>query len=170
MGLGTGYAQQDCSIARALEIVGERWTMLVLRDCFYGVRRFGDLLGHLDISRAVLTERLATLVHSGLLERRSDGGHPEYVLTDAGIAFWPTLYNLSRWGERHAGGGGRTRTFSHVDCGGVVDDLGRCPACGATPPAAELIIDLGQPASGSGRTDPVSVALRRPHRLLQPLL
>jgi len=169
MALGTGYAQQNCSIARALEIVGERWTMLVLRDCFYGVRRFSDLLGHLDISRAVLTERLATLTDAGLLERRSAGGHPEYLLTAAGVAFWPTLYSLSRWGERYAGDGGRTRTFTHVGCGGEVDDIGRCPTCGSTPEPADLIVTLVEGSSGHRRSDPVSLALRRPHRLLQPL-
>lgn len=169
MALGTGYAQQNCSIARALEIVGERWTMLVLRDCFYGVRRFGDLLAHLDISRAVLTERLNTLVEGGLLERRTAGGHPEYLLTEAGIAFWPTLFSLSRWGERYASEGGRTRTFSHAGCGGVVDDLGRCPSCGATPAPADLIVSFVEGSAGHRRSDPVSLALRTPHRLLEPL-
>jgi DNA-binding HxlR family transcriptional regulator len=83
MALGTGYQDQDCAIARALEVVGERWTILILRDCFLGVRRFSDLQAHLDISKAVLTERLNSLVESGLLER-TGSGHPEYLLTEAG--------------------------------------------------------------------------------------
>ena len=61
MPLGTEYAQQDCSLARTLEVVGERWTLLILRDCFLGVRRFADFAAHLDISKAVLTERLGSL-------------------------------------------------------------------------------------------------------------
>jgi DNA-binding HxlR family transcriptional regulator len=69
MPLGSDYEGQDCALARALEVVGERWTLLVLRDCLFGVRRFSDLLAHLDISRAVLAARLADLVDAGLLER-----------------------------------------------------------------------------------------------------
>ena len=62
MPLGTDYARQDCSLARSLEVVGERWTLLILRDCFFGVRRFSDFQAHLDISQAVLTARLDALV------------------------------------------------------------------------------------------------------------
>ena len=65
MALGVDYARQDCWLARALEVVGERWTLLVLRDCFFGVRRFSDFAAHLDISRAVLSQRLAALVDDG---------------------------------------------------------------------------------------------------------
>ena len=81
------YESQDCSLARALEDVGERWTLLVLRDCFFGVRRFTDLQAHLDISRAVLSARLADLVESGLLDRREYApGRSEYELTEQGRA------------------------------------------------------------------------------------
>ena len=96
MALGTGYEQQACYLARALEVVGERWTLLILRDCFYGVRRFSDLLAHLDISRAVLSDRLDTLVDAGVLVRVLNGGHPEYVLTEAGEALWPAIFALSK--------------------------------------------------------------------------
>src|SRR5690349_24929986 len=89
MPLGTDYAGQDCSLARALEVVGERWTLLVLRDCFFGVRRFSDLRAHLDISRAVLSARLADLVEAGLLARREPApGRVEYELTEQGLALW----------------------------------------------------------------------------------
>jgi DNA-binding HxlR family transcriptional regulator len=171
MALGTGYAEQTCSIARALEVLGERWTLLILRDCFYGVRRFSDLLAHLDISRAVLTDRLATLVDAGLLERRAENGHPTYVLTDAGIATWPTIYALARWGERFAPAGTTTgRTFVHSVCGNELDDLGRCPRCGTTPEPADLLTHPGPEALRGNRTDGVSVALREPRRLLTPLV
>ena len=70
MALGKDYELQDCPIARTLELVGERWTILVIRDCFLGVRRFTDFLAHLDIPRAVLTNRLDRLVTEGMLERR----------------------------------------------------------------------------------------------------
>ena len=79
MPLGTDYSGQDCSLARALELVGERWTMLILRDCFLGVRRFSDLQAHLDISRAVLSQRLGQLVADGLLQR-TDDPHAHAVL------------------------------------------------------------------------------------------
>ena len=73
MALGTDYPRQDCGIARSLELVGERWTLLILRDCFLGVRRFSDFQAHLDVSRAVLASRLDALVAEGLLERVGDG-------------------------------------------------------------------------------------------------
>ena len=92
MALGVDYARQDCSLARALEIVGERWTLLILRDAFFGVRRFSDFATHLDISKAVLTQRLATLVDAGLLTRTSSGGHAAYELTDHAEALWPAIF------------------------------------------------------------------------------
>ena len=90
MALGVDYAEQDCSLARALELVGERWTLLILRDCFFGVRRFTDFQTHLNISRAVLTQRLAALVEAGLLARTPRGGREEYTMTERGTAI--TLY------------------------------------------------------------------------------
>src|SRR5580700_10042820 len=85
--LGKDYKRQDCSIARALEVVGERWTLLIVRDAFYGVRRFNDFLTHLDIPRAMLSDRLSGLVDDGVLERRPDPGHAGrnlYELTPGG--------------------------------------------------------------------------------------
>jgi DNA-binding HxlR family transcriptional regulator len=167
--LGTGYAGQACNLARALEVVGERWTMLVLRDCFYGVRRFSDLLAHLDISRAVLTDRLNTLVAAGVLDRRMDGGQPAYALTDAGAALWPSLYGLLRWGTRFAPGAtAPPRRFVHYLCETELDEIGRCTYCGMLPPAGD-VVTVPEPVDGGGRTDPVSLALREPHRLLTPL-
>lgn len=169
MALGTGYAQQSCNLARALEIVGERWTMLVVRDCFYGVSRFGDLLAHLDISRAVLTDRLSTLVDAGVLRRDVSDGHPCYRLTDAGVALWPTLYALLWWGGRFAPGGQLVaRTFTHAACGTELDQTARCPRCDLLPPPSD-VVTAPAPGAGGGRTDPVSRALRQPHHLLTPL-
>ncbi|MBV8713141.1 MAG: helix-turn-helix transcriptional regulator, partial [Solirubrobacterales bacterium] len=67
--LGKDYEAQDCSLARALEVIGERWTLLILRDAFFGVRRFNDFHVHLDIPKAVLSDRLSGLVEDGILER-----------------------------------------------------------------------------------------------------
>jgi DNA-binding HxlR family transcriptional regulator len=170
MALGTGYDQQTCNLARALEILGERWTMLVLRDCFYGVRRFTDFLGRLDISRAVLTDRLNALVDYGLLERRIDEGHPSYVLTEAGIATWPCLFALLRWGERFAQTGQKsTRRFAHFCCETEIDGDARCPRCGIVPAPGDLVAIPGSGPGAGIRTDRISVLLREPHRLLTPL-
>src|SRR3954447_23257583 len=83
MPLGTDYARQDCSLARALELIGERWTLLILRDAFWGVHRFTDFQAPLDVSRAVLSARLEALVADGLLTRTGTG-HSTYHLTEAG--------------------------------------------------------------------------------------
>src|SRR4051812_9531236 len=120
MPLGTDYAGQTCSLARTLEIVGERWTLLIVRDLFFGVRRFTDLQRHLDIPRAVLAARLATLVEVGVVE-------PDpYRLTEAGEELWPAVHALMQWGEQHASPGGPRRVFAHADCGTDLDAAGTC--------------------------------------------
>ncbi len=101
MALGTDYAHQDCTLARALEVVGERWSLLLVRDAFYGVRRFNDFLVHLDIPRAVLTARLAALTEAGVLRKEAYQQSPpryDYVLTDAGLELWPVVHGLAQWG------------------------------------------------------------------------
>src|SRR5260370_31676118 len=100
MALPNDYAGQACSLARALEVVGERWTLLIVRDAFYGVRRFGDFATQLGIPRAVLTNRLKSLVQEGVLTREEGGaGGIEYRLTDKGVALWPAVHALMNWGE-----------------------------------------------------------------------
>lgn len=169
MALGTRYDQQGCFLARALEVVGERWTLLIVRDCFYGVRRFSDLLVHLDISRAVLTERLDTLVEAGVLVRNRDNGHAEYLLTEAGLALWPTVFALSKWGEHYTSGQHPARIFTHAACESEIDDLGRCPACQVTPAPHDLVVRPGKGHNAAKRSDRVAEALSRPHRMLTPV-
>jgi DNA-binding HxlR family transcriptional regulator len=171
-------------MARALEVVGERWTLLVLRDCFFGVRRFGDLAAHLDVPRAVLSDRLATLVGAGVLERHGQ----EYLVTESAYPLWPALRALATWGEAdQRASGGTLRRFAHAECprGGPGTDAldtdalgtgaldtdvgGRCPACGRVPGPADLVVRPLAPPDEPRRDDPVSRALRRPHRLLTPL-
>jgi DNA-binding HxlR family transcriptional regulator len=169
MALGKNYDRQDCSLARSLELVGERWTLLVVRDALYGVRRFGDFLSHLDVPRAVLAQRLQTLVAAGVLERRRYQESPprdEYVLTEMGRELWPAVYMLASWGERHLAG--TNRHFVHAACGTRLDPTAACPACGTRPPLGEIEV---RPGTGAGhlRDDPVSRSLRAPHRLLEPL-
>ena len=170
MALGVDYARQDCSLARALELVGERWTLLILRDAFFGVRRFSDFEAHLDISKAVLAQRLAALVEVGLLTRTEDAGHRRYVVTDDALALWPAVFALAQWGEKQCSPQGPRRLFEHEGCGGAVRGAGQCATCGLTPAPGELVTRPGPgTASPPLRDDPVSLALRRPHRLLEPL-
>ena len=94
----------SCSIGRAMEILGERWTFLILRESFYGVRRFSDMQRNLGIARNILSTRLQTLVANGILERRLYQEEPprhEYRLTEAGRDLYPAIVTLMRWGDRH---------------------------------------------------------------------
>ena len=167
--LGRDYEAQDCSLARALGVVGERWTLLIVRDAFHGVRRFNDFQAHLDIPRAVLSDRLTRLVDEGVLERRPDparAGAHIYELSNAGRDLWPVLYALLVWGDRHRYR--NSRVYKHATCGGALDGHGRCAKCGRTPGPEDI---LTEPRRGRGkaRSDPVAVALRSAHRLLEPL-
>jgi DNA-binding HxlR family transcriptional regulator len=162
MALGKDYAAQDCSLARALEVVGERWTLLIVRDAFYGVRRFSDFLVHLDIPRAVLSARLQSLVDFGVLAK---DGH-DYVLTDMGKELWPVVHTLARWAEEHLSAE-PCRVFVHAACATQVGPDGTCTTCGRQVRPEELEIHAGPGVRR--RTDPVSVILRSPHRLLDPI-
>lgn len=171
MALGKDYATQECSIARALEIVGERWTLLVIRDALYGVRRYNDFLVHLGIPRAVLAARLQMLTDEGILDKRRYQESPprdEYVVTDRGIALWPTLRALGRWGrEQYAPT--VLRIFQHAECGTEIGSWGECPACAVVVPVEDVLMVPG-PGLDPDPADPVSRALLRPKRLLQPLM
>jgi DNA-binding HxlR family transcriptional regulator len=167
--LGKDYERQDCALARALEVVGERWTLLIVRDSFYGVRRFNDYQAHLDIPKAVLSERLARLVETGVLERRPDphhGGRHLYELTPAGRDLWPALHALLVWGSRYRSP--NSRVFKHAACGTTLDDRGYCTECQSTPGPAD-ILTAPRHRRAPVRDDPVTIALRAPHRLLEPI-
>lgn len=167
--LGKDYERQDCSLARSLEVLGERWTLLIIRDAFYGVRRFNEFQAHLDIPKAVLSDRLNGLVEDGIMVRRSDPEHAGrhlYQLTAAGRDLWPVLYSLLMWGDRHRYR--NSRTFKHATCGTGLDETGYCSTCGVSPGPQDIVI---APRRGRGRLrdDPVALALRSPHRLLEPI-
>lgn len=169
MGLGTNYAHQDCSLARALEVVGERWSMLIIRDAFYGVYRFNDFLTHLEIPRAVLTSRLRSLVAAGVLAQEPYPSSPVrhgYVLTEAGRQLWQPVYGLAHWGEQHATEGSPRTLFHHAVCDTRLDSNGACPECGGLVPPEDIVMRPGPGAQDSLRQDPVSRALAGPHRLL----
>jgi DNA-binding HxlR family transcriptional regulator len=128
------YSDQDCSVARALEVVGERWTILILRDAFLGVRRFDDFQRSLGVARNVLQTRLRRLVDEGLLERRVYQERPvrhEYCLTPRGEDLLPVLLALMQWGDRHLGDGGHRPRALHRGCGGELAQPCTCTACDA---------------------------------------
>jgi DNA-binding HxlR family transcriptional regulator len=129
------YDEEVCSVARALEVVGERWTLLVIRDAFAGVRRFSDFQQRLGVSRKVLAERLDRLVEERVLERRCYQQRPErfeYRLTEKGLGLWKVVAHLMFWGDEHYGvDAGPPRLLLHRGCGGEADARLDCARCGA---------------------------------------
>jgi DNA-binding HxlR family transcriptional regulator len=125
----------NCSIARSLEILGEWWTLLILRDAFIGVRRFDDFIADLKISRGILTDRLATLVEHGILERSRYQQRPdrfEYRLTDKGRDLFPVIVALMRWGdtwESQREVGGPPVVITHDACGRDITGPLHCAHC-----------------------------------------
>jgi DNA-binding HxlR family transcriptional regulator len=129
----SNVAHLNCSIARTLEIVGEWWTLLIVRDVFMGVRRFDDMQRDLGISRNILSDRLATLVDHDILERRPYQQRPErfeYHLTERGADLYPVLAALLRWGDRWASPDGPPLRLVHRECGHDTEGQTTCPACG----------------------------------------
>lgn len=127
------YDTQRCPIARALEVVGDRWTLLVVREAFWGTRRFEDFHRHLGIARTVLTDRLGRLVDEGVMDRVRYSERParfEYPLTDKGRALWPVLMDLLAWGDRYAIEGHSPVVVVHRACGGTLDERRMCTRCG----------------------------------------
>jgi DNA-binding HxlR family transcriptional regulator len=128
------YESQNCSVARTLELVGERWTLLIVRDAFLGVRRFEDFQRSLGVARNVLSDRLARLVEAGILERRRYQERPErfeYRLTEKGRELRTALVALMRWGDKHLAPAGPPRIVEHVGCGGNAVPTLVCDECGA---------------------------------------
>ena len=120
-----------CSVGRAMEILGERWTMLIMREAFYGVRRFSDMQRNLGIARNILSTRLQALVRAGILERRRYQEEPErfeYKLTEKGLALYPAVVAIMRWGDEHLCGGDAPVVLRHT-CGGVADPIMVCSSC-----------------------------------------
>jgi DNA-binding HxlR family transcriptional regulator len=128
------YDSQNCSIARALEVLGDRWTILLIRDAFLGVRRYEDFQRSLGVARNVLADRLARLVDEGILDRVRYQERPErfeYRLSEKGVDLWPVTIALLQWGDRHYAEQGRPRVIRHRDCGGEITRHLTCTRCGA---------------------------------------
>jgi DNA-binding HxlR family transcriptional regulator len=135
MPLHRGYEGQECSVAGTLALVGERWTLLVIRELMMGVHRFDDLQQDLGIARNVLQDRLQRLIDSELVFRRAYQDRPpryEYRLTEPGLDLWPVIVGLMRWGDLHlAWPDGPPVTLEHRGCGGSLDGHLCCERCGA---------------------------------------
>jgi DNA-binding HxlR family transcriptional regulator len=154
----TSFAEMDCSVARTLEVVGEWWTMLIVREAFSGVRRFDDFQAHLGIARNVLASRLQGLVDHGILERRPYQDRPErfeYRLTQKGLDLYPLLVSLMRWGDRWtAGEAGPPVQLIH-DCGHDPEAALICTHCGRELKPREV-----KASSASARPEAGAQALR----------
>ncbi len=147
----SSFAGMECSIARTLEVVGEWWTLLVLREAFRGVRRFDELQDGLGIARNILTARLRTLEAHGILERHRYQERParfEYRLTQKGLDLYPVLVALMQWGDRYvAGAAGPPVTLVHKGCGHQANPVLACAHCGEPVTARDMRAVDGRPAS-----------------------
>jgi DNA-binding HxlR family transcriptional regulator len=133
------YPTQYCPVASTLEVIGERWTLLIIRDVFLGIRRFEDLQRDLGVARNILQVRL---VEEGILVKRPYQERPlrsEYRLTEKGADLWPVLVAMLQWGDRHALEGERPMILQHRGCGGELDDRRRCLSCGADVSVTEAV-------------------------------
>jgi DNA-binding HxlR family transcriptional regulator len=143
------YDGQNCSIAKSLELLGERWTLLVIREAFLGTRRFEAFAERLDIARNVLTARLGRLVEEGVLERVRYQERPdrfEYRLTEKGLDLWPVIVSLLQFGDRYYAPDGPPVILRHRGCGGEVDSHRICSTCGARLTARDAIATAAVPA------------------------
>jgi DNA-binding HxlR family transcriptional regulator len=135
----TDWTRENCAVGNTLAVIGERWTLLVLRECFLGVRRFEQLQRHTGIARNILTDRLNTLVLQGILRRERYQERPErfeYRLTEKGLDLYPILLTIMDWGSKH--GGGKAMELTHKDCGATVMPHLACPECGERVEARDM--------------------------------
>ncbi|MFC5952846.1 winged helix-turn-helix transcriptional regulator [Pseudonocardia lutea] len=145
--LGRLYERENCSAARALELVGERWSLLIVRNAvFAGTTRFSDFERRLGIAPNVLAKRLEGFVAAGLMEPREG----EYALTEKGRELGAVIVALTEWGDRWAAPEGPPIVFRHAGCEGVVHLETTCEGCGGSPGIAEVVATPG-PGADPGR-------------------
>jgi DNA-binding HxlR family transcriptional regulator len=134
------FAEMSCSLARALDVIGDRWTPLILRDIYLGIDTYEQLVTDLELPRALLAGRLDALVSDGVLVRERYSERPErhrYLLTEAGRDLVPVLVALTQWGDRWRSPEGPPILFRH-ECGAVLDARIACGDCGQEVIAASL--------------------------------
>lgn len=120
------------SVAGTVALIGDRWTLLILREAFYGVRRFGEMQRNLDVAKTVLSSRLKQLTAEGLLERvayRQDPVWFEYRLTSKGLDLWPVVVALLQWGDQHLQAGAPPIRLRHSACGHAAGAVLVCAHC-----------------------------------------
>jgi DNA-binding HxlR family transcriptional regulator len=143
-----------CSVARTLDVIGEWWTPLILRDLFRGIRRFEELQSSLGIARNILADRLRTLEGAGIVERRLYQERPErfeYRLSEKGKDLWPVITALMAWGDRWAPlPEGPPVVLTHTACGHEIVPQMACPACGEALEARSVRAHFGPGAQPGG--------------------
>ena len=133
------WTRDNCAVGNTLTVIGERWTLLVLRETFLGVRRFEQLQRNTGIARNILSDRLNTLVLHGILRRERYQERPEryeYRLTEKGLDLYPVLVTIMDWGSKHLAG--RAMTMTHKGCGAAVMPRLTCPECGEEVGARDM--------------------------------
>ncbi|HMO46467.1 MAG TPA: helix-turn-helix domain-containing protein [Rubrivivax sp.] len=139
--------EERCSVARTVSVIGDRWTLLVLRDCFLGVRRFEAFQQRLGISRPMLSDRLRKLVDAGVLRKRSYQESPpryEYRLTPKGLDLHPVIMAIVHWGDVHmTAGQGRPVLHRHATCGHLFDPVSVCAHCREPLLAKDVVVEPG---------------------------
>ncbi|ALM53047.1 winged helix-turn-helix transcriptional regulator [Halomonas huangheensis] len=151
--------QQPCSLARTLAVIGDRWTLLVLRECFLGVRRFEMFEQRLGITRHILTDRLKKLVHHDVLYKSPYQEKPvreEYRLTEKGLDLHPVILSLVRWGDTYmADERGAPVVHIHKSCGEVMHPVTVCSECGEPIGARDVRVQTGDAWANQAGQDPL---------------
>ncbi|MET0273691.1 MAG: helix-turn-helix domain-containing protein [Phenylobacterium sp.] len=141
-------ADQSCSVARSVSVIGDRWTLMILRDLFLGIRRFEDFERRLGISRSIIADRLKLLVDEGVLRREAYQARPprhEYRLTDKGLALHPVIMAIVHWGDVHyAGPEGPPLLHRHKACGCDFAPVQTCSECGEAVTARDVDVRAGR--------------------------
>ncbi len=144
-------AAEPCSMARTLAVIGDRWTLMILRDCFLGVRRFDAFQARLGISRAIVAERLGRLTAAGVLDKVAYQSNPlrhDYRLTERGLALHPVMLAIVHWGDAYcAGESGAPLIHTHKGCGCDFHPVQTCSECGEPLSARDVTVRAG-PGAG----------------------
>ena len=156
------FSEMHCSVAQCLEVVGEWWSLLIVRDAFLGVKRFDEFQERLGISRNILNQRLARLVEAGVLAKVPYSEHPpryDYRLTDKGRDLWPVVTAMRQWGDQHAAPDGPPLQLIHEGCGAIAEAELICSACHEPIGARDVTAVPGpgevEPLLRAGRADGV---------------
>jgi DNA-binding HxlR family transcriptional regulator len=158
------FADMDCSVAQCLEVVGEWWSLLIVRDAFLGVTRFDDFQRRLGISRNVLHQRLDKLVDAGVLTRVPYCTKPprsEYRLTQRGKDLWPVLTAMRQWGDQHVAPNGPPVQVVHIGCGSAAPTELVCSSCGERVTARDVTVEPGRGRPGGPLSRRSAAAARR---------